>query len=208
MSRSKRAQLPLATPSPPAERADAARNRERVLAAAARLFATHGVDAVTMDDVVAEAGVGKGTLYRRFGDKSGLAAALLDDRERDLQARILSGPPPLGPDGDPRQRMLAFVDAYVGYVLAHLEVVAMSQTANPGARLRTGAHAFWRAHVAHLLREAGMADAEVRAEALLAAMSAEMIGHWRRDGRRSDARILRDLRALAAAMVSAAPPLS
>jgi AcrR family transcriptional regulator len=54
-----------------------------------------------MDAVAAEAGVGKGTLFRRFGDRAGLAVALLDERERDLQAAVLSGPPPLGPGAPP-----------------------------------------------------------------------------------------------------------
>jgi AcrR family transcriptional regulator len=203
MSERRRSSLPLATPPPPPERADAARNRERVLATAARLFAEHGVEAVTMDDIVARAGVGKGTLYRRFGDKSGLARALLDDRERELQARILSGSPPLGPGSDPHERLAAFVEAYVDYVMSHLDVVAMSQTATPGARLRTGAHTFWRSHVAFLLAEAHIADREVRAEALVAAMSAEMIRHWTHDLGRSRARIVRDLKALARALIGA-----
>ena len=38
-----------------------------------------------MDDVAAEAGVGKGTLYRRFGDRSSLLRALIDEPERDFQ---------------------------------------------------------------------------------------------------------------------------
>ena len=54
-----------------------------------------------MDQVAAAAGVGKGTLFRRFGDKSGLAAALLDARERVLQEAVLFGPPPLGPGAPP-----------------------------------------------------------------------------------------------------------
>nr|BFE88362.1 hypothetical protein GCM10020093_109630 [Planobispora longispora] len=69
----------------------------KVLAAAARLFREKGVDNVSMDAVAAEAGVGKGTLFRRFGDKSGLAVALLDERERELQGAILSGPPRSAP---------------------------------------------------------------------------------------------------------------
>src|SRR2546421_4009451 len=80
---------------PRPERADAARNRKRILDAAERLFAEHGVTNVSMDQIAAAAKVGKGTLFRRFGDKAGLAVALLDSRERDLQAAILSGPPPL-----------------------------------------------------------------------------------------------------------------
>src|SRR5690348_4450384 len=116
-------QLPVLPPSPPSERADAARNRRRVLDAAAALFAARGVDAVSMDDVVAAAGVGKGTLYRRFGDKSGLAAAVLDEKERELQTAILSGPPPLGPGAEPGRRLRAFIAAYVEYVTANLDVV-------------------------------------------------------------------------------------
>ena len=99
-----------------------------------------------MDDVAAAAGVGKGTLYRRFGDKSGLASALLDEREAQLQQEMLGGPPPLGPGAAPVERLAAFVDAYLGFVVAHLDLVAMSQTASPGARLRTFTKAEGGAH--------------------------------------------------------------
>src|SRR5437868_5301772 len=56
-----------------AERADAARNRARVLEAAARLFDEQGVENVSMDAIAEAACVGKGTLYRRFGDRARLA---------------------------------------------------------------------------------------------------------------------------------------
>ncbi|MET8984979.1 TetR/AcrR family transcriptional regulator [Nonomuraea wenchangensis] len=162
---------------PPKERADAARNRRKVLAAAARLFAEKGVESVSMDAVAAAAGVGKGTLFRRFGDKSGLAAALLDERERDLQQRILSGSPPLGPGAPARDRLAAFFAAYLEYVLGHLDLVRMSETASPGARFRIGAYRFWHRHVAILLAEARPdADAEPLSHALLAAVSAEVAG--------------------------------
>src|SRR4051812_33163187 len=92
----------------PQERADAARNRQKELAAGRKLFGEHGVDAVSMDAIAAAAAVGKGTLFRRFGDKSGLVAALLDDRERLLQGQILSGPPPLGPGAPAASRVRAF----------------------------------------------------------------------------------------------------
>lgn len=176
-----RVELPVLGDAAVRERADASRNRRRVLAAAERLFAERGVEAVSMDDVVAAAGVGKGTLYRRFGDKSGLAVALLDERKRELQQRILTGPPPLGPDAPPSQRLVAFTVAYLEYVSRHLDLVAMSQTASPGARLRSGAHAFWRQHVAYLLASAGTADPALRADVLLAGLSAEQLIHWLRD---------------------------
>jgi len=66
-------------------RADAARNREKILAAAAELFERDGVEAVTMDAVARAAGVSKGTVFSRFGSRAGLAMALLDEAERELQ---------------------------------------------------------------------------------------------------------------------------
>jgi AcrR family transcriptional regulator len=183
-----RRELPLVAGGVVRERADAARNRRRVLAAAEELFATRGVAAVSMDDVAAAAGVGKGTLYRRFGDRSGLAAALLDERERELQAALLGGPPPLGPGAPAAERVAAFATAYLAYVDAHLDLVEMSQTASPGARLRIGSSRVWRQHCRHLLAEAGAADPDLRADTLLAALTAEQVRQWRRaEGRPADA---------------------
>ncbi|MFI6387854.1 TetR/AcrR family transcriptional regulator [Nonomuraea sp. NPDC050547] len=160
---------------PVAERADAARNREKVLKAAARLFAEKGVEAVSMDTIAAEAGVGKGTLFRRFGDKSGLAVALLDRREQELQERILSGPPPLGPGAPAAERLAAFTAAYLDYLFAHLDLVRMSETASPGARYRIGAYRFWHRHVVILLAEARPgADAEALSHLMLAAVGGEL----------------------------------
>jgi AcrR family transcriptional regulator len=179
-----RAALPLAAGRTPALRADAARNRAKLLTAAAALFRAEGVDGVSLDEIVAAAGVGKGTLFRIFGDKSGLAAALLDERERELQQRMLSGPPPLGPGAGPADRIGAFIREYVGYVAAHIDLVRMSQTARQGARFDTGAHQFWRTHLTYLAGEAGHPDPRLVADVLLAAVTAEQVGQWiRRDGR-------------------------
>ncbi|GAB2934428.1 TetR/AcrR family transcriptional regulator [Streptomyces heilongjiangensis] len=175
-----RPDLPVLDHGVPHERADAARNRLKVLAAAEKLFGERGVDAVSMDEVAAEAKVGKGTLYRRFGDKSGLAAALLDERGRALQQRMLSGPPPLGPGAPAEDRLVAFVQEYLAYLDSQLDLVLMSQTAAPGARFRNGAHAFFVQHVHVLLQEAGADDARARAEFLMAGLAAEQVRHWRR----------------------------
>ncbi len=176
-----RTELPVLCVGVVRERADAARNRERVLAAAERLFAERSVAQVTMDDVAAAAGVGKGTLYRRFTDRGGLAVALLDSRERQLQQAILTGPPPLGPGATAADRLAAFVTSYLALVARHLDLVLLSQTATPGARLRTGAHGFWRQHCTLLLREAGAPDPELRADLLLAGLSADQVRHWLHD---------------------------
>ncbi|MEU6860750.1 helix-turn-helix domain-containing protein [Glycomyces sp. NPDC046736] len=161
----------LRTPPPPKERSDAARNRAAILDAAAELFAEHGVESVSMDQVAEAAGVGKGTLFRRFGDKAGLAVALLDARERALQEAVLSGPPPLGPGAPEAERLLAFADAYLDYALAHLPLVRMSETASVGARYRIGAYRFWHRHVTILLPRSP--DAASTAHALLAGVAAE-----------------------------------
>jgi len=171
-------QLPVLDVGVVRERADAARNRLRVLAAAERLFTERGVTGVTMDEIAAEAGVGKGTLYRRFGDKGGLAVALLDERERELQERVIRGAPPLGPGAPPPARLAAFVTAYLDLVVTQLDLVLMSETSSPGARLRTGAYAFWRQHCGYLLREAGAAEPDLCAALLLAGLAAEQVRHW------------------------------
>jgi AcrR family transcriptional regulator len=169
--------------SPPArERADAARNREKILAAAATLFAARGVDDVSMDAIALAAGVGKGTLFRRFSDKSGLAAALIDDRERRLQARILTGRPPLGPGADRVERLAAFVVAYLRHLEPVLDVVRLSETAAPMARFRIGSYAFWRRHLEMLLDDAGAADATYTAEALLQLLAADLLTRQRARG--------------------------
>ena len=179
-SGSARAPLELSRTSPPKERADAARNRAAVLDAAARLFRKHGVAAVSMDAVAAAAGVGKGTLFRRFGDKAGLATAVLDEQERALQQAILTGPAPLGPGrpggrrpGD-AARLRAFVDGYLDYALPHLDLIRVSETGSPGARYRIGAYRFWHRHVSLLL--AHHADPDALAHALLAPLAAEHLG--------------------------------
>jgi AcrR family transcriptional regulator len=172
--------LPLAEDAP-RERADAARNRVKVLAAAEELFARHGPDCVSMEAIAAAAGVGKGTLFRRFGDRAGLAHALLDDRERRLQDDMIRGEPPLGPGAPACERLIAFGRA----VLAQSdEPRAILMAADVGgARYRHPAYAAWHAHVAMLLREADAdIDAEPVADFLLAGLRADLITHLQERG--------------------------
>lgn len=108
---------------PRAERADAARNRELLLAAARAMIAENGVENVTMDALAERAGVGKGTVFRRFGTRAGIFRALLDDSEYRFQERVLSGPPPLGPGAPPRERLIAYGRLRTGFLLEHLSIV-------------------------------------------------------------------------------------
>jgi AcrR family transcriptional regulator len=73
-----------ATPDRPL-RSDAERNRMRILEAAARVFAERGLD-VPLDDIADAAGVGVGTVYRRFPDKDALIDALFEDKIADVEA--------------------------------------------------------------------------------------------------------------------------
>lgn len=66
-------------------RRDAERNRQRVLAAARELFAERGLE-VTLDDIARAAGVGIGTVYRRFPDKEQLIDALFEERMEEIAA--------------------------------------------------------------------------------------------------------------------------
>jgi AcrR family transcriptional regulator len=167
--------LPLAEETP-RERSDAARNRMKVLAAAEELFARHGPDCVSMEAIAAAAGVGKGTLFRRFGDRAGLAHALLDERERRLQEQMIRGEPPLGPGAPPRERLIAFGCALLALPDEHRAILVAADVG--GARFRHPAYAFWRTHVAVLLREADPTlDAEVIADFLLAGLRADLIRH-------------------------------
>jgi AcrR family transcriptional regulator len=168
------------------ERRDKTRNRAKVLAAAADLFAAHGVESTTIDEIAAEAGVGVGTIYRGFGDKGGLVAAILDERERELQDRLLSGPPPLGPGAPPTQRIAAFLEALAKLVESSYELLLVSENHTPGARYRIGSYGAWRLHLASLIHEANgpAKDSQTEsllADALLAPLAADLYRHQRRD---------------------------
>lgn len=68
-------------------RADAERNRRRILEAAATVFAERGLD-VSLDDIAAAAGVGVGTVYRRFPDKDALIDALFEDKIAEVEREM------------------------------------------------------------------------------------------------------------------------
>lgn len=169
--------LPVLGRSP---RADAARNRRKILDAAEDLFSCRGVGNVSMDDIAQAAGVGKGTLYRGFGDRAGLAFALLDRDEAAFQEGFLRGDPPLGPGAPPRARLDAFFAALSTHTEAHLDLLADAETAAPGARYRAGPYVAHHAHVAMLIAQlVPDADATGLAHALLAPYGGELYRHLR-----------------------------
>src|SRR3954453_12351172 len=162
--------------SVPQERGDAARNRALLLEAARRLIAEHGADAVSMDDIAAAAGVGKGTLFRRFGSRAGLMMVLLDEDEQASQRAFLFGPGPLGPDAPPLERLLAFGRERLRFVHTHQ---ALLSDAARDPQMRYGAPAMGlRTHVRVLLEAAKTTgDLDVQADALVALLDPDYVHH-------------------------------
>jgi AcrR family transcriptional regulator len=172
-------ELPVADAEPKV-RADAERNREKVLCAARELFSEHGVENVSMDAIAAAAGVGKGTLFRRFGDRAGLALALLEENTRQLQEGAIRGPAPLGPGAPPRERLKAIGRAQLALLEDHADLMAAGES-NPKARFRSGPYAFLRLHMGLLVREADpYCDWELVTEFLLAPFAADAFLYSRR----------------------------
>ena len=162
------------------ERADAARNREAILCAAQRLVSERGVDAVTMDEVACAAGVGKGTLFRRFGDRNGLLRALLDERERAFQESFIRGPAPLGPGARAYERLIAYGERRLEEIEIQGELLAAAEAGAPGDRLAHRVYGAHRAHLRALLLEAAPGcDADYLADVLLGALTAELVLHQR-----------------------------
>ncbi|GAB2996627.1 TetR/AcrR family transcriptional regulator [Saccharothrix stipae] len=159
------------------ERADAAKNRAKILAAATEIVAARGIEGLAMADVAAASGVGVGTLYRRFGDRSGLAHALIDASEHEFQAAFLTGPPPVGPGAPAADRIRAFLHALVDRTLAQLDLLLMAETTGPFARFG-GAYDVHHRHLTVLLTQARPdVDAAFTADALLAPLAANLVAH-------------------------------
>jgi AcrR family transcriptional regulator len=157
------------------ERIDAARNRTAIIEAAERLLRDHGAEAITMDQLACEAGVGKGTLFRRFGDRASLFHALLDESERRLQDGFIRGPAPLGPGAPPAQRLIAFGHELLSLTQERGELLLAAQPAEPVLRYRSPVHVAYRAHLTHLLRVLRTPDPDYLADVLLAALAPELV---------------------------------
>jgi AcrR family transcriptional regulator len=161
---------------PRVERADALRNRLHLLAMAREMLTEQNADKLTMDGLAERAGLGKGTVFRRFGTRAGIFRALLDDDERAFQEQVLSGPPPLGPGATPLDRLIAYGRARVGFMLQHREI---ARAALDGSQpIPAGSErALSRVHIRMLLGQIhlGTADLNVLAFELTAALEGPLL---------------------------------
>lgn len=168
------------------ERADAVRNRRAILAATEELLAVHRPQDISMEQVAAAAGVGKGTVFHRFGNRMGLMHALMVERAQALEEAVTAGPPPLGEGAPDRGRLLAFLDAIVKVVgrnkslMAELAYSAAAQPPTkehaPQERDKHPVYQFWHGHISALIAaQRPDADAELIAHLMLGALHSEPI---------------------------------
>lgn len=160
---------------PRAERADAVRNRRHLLDVAREMIAEHGVEKVTMDGLAERAGLGKGTVFRRFGTRAGIFIALLDEDDRAFQESMLSGPPPLGPGADPVRRLIAYGRARIAFLVDHHAIVRAAL--DPTQPVPAGEGTVSRLHIRMLLGQAGLniADLDSLAVQLTAALDGPLL---------------------------------
>ncbi|WP_327179305.1 TetR/AcrR family transcriptional regulator [Streptomyces sp. NBC_01335] len=170
--------LPLAGHEPQ-ERADAARNRIRLLEAASRLVREVGAENVTMEAVATAAHVGKGTVFRRFGDRVGLMNALIDHAEKEFQNAVICGPPPLGPGAPPLERLEAFGVHTIRHMTKYVDLYVEADNC-PTRRYSAPARTVRACHVTDLLRRTGVrGDLEMLTQVLLAYLDPSFLNHHR-----------------------------
>ncbi|MCC3275470.1 TetR/AcrR family transcriptional regulator [Arthrobacter sp. zg-Y20] len=190
-------------PVPSGIRGDAERNRLRLLEEARELVAAGGADALTMEALARRAGLGKGTVFRRFGSRSGLMQALLEHVEAGFRADWMSGPPPLGPGAPALARLQAFGSARLSLLMVNSEL-ARAADVDPRTRYRNPSRALAVAHLAGLLREAGrVRDPELAAYQLAAFLDAGLLLHLRGEAGMDQTRLEQGWTDLVAALVRA-----
>jgi AcrR family transcriptional regulator len=175
---------------PGRERRDAAEHRQQILKAATRLFAERGVQTVTMDDVARAAGVGKGTLYRRYADKGLLCLAVLHACWRHFQDEVADE---LARNADrlsPLARLDLFLARLVAWNEAHVDWLSAIADAAGGEHrggLCRGPLFQWTHEIsADLLAqaaqqgEASIEDPVYLADVLLAALNVDLYLYQRR----------------------------
>ncbi|MGN5237447.1 MULTISPECIES: TetR family transcriptional regulator [unclassified Rhodococcus (in: high G+C Gram-positive bacteria)] len=162
-------------PQPKKERSDAARNRRAILDATDALLAAHGSEHVSIDQIAAAAGVGKGTIFHRFGSRAGLMRELVRERALVLRDAVTDGGPPLGPGAPAPDRLLAYFDAMFRLIVDNVELMIAYDNSTSEAQ-EDEINVFWARHIAALLAEARPdVDATVLGRLLLGALNPDVI---------------------------------
>ncbi|MFB7056011.1 TetR/AcrR family transcriptional regulator [Streptomyces vinaceus] len=196
------------TPAP-AERADAARNRLRILDAARSLLAADGAADLSLDAVAKEAGVGVGTVYRRFHDRAGLVYALIEDNENRFQAaftrRCEEGSP------SAHERLSGFLHGLADLVEANRGLLLLAEASAPAGRYHSAPFRRHHEQITGMVAElAPGPDARYLADLLLMAFTPGLFD-FQRTGRGWDVDRIKDgldtlVRGIAAAGAAGPPP--
>ncbi len=179
--------------APPPERRDAAENRLRILAAVKKLLQQRPMAEICMDEVAREAGVGKGTLYRRFEDRSALCRALLHQEATLLQNFVLGGMG-LGLGAPWLTRLDHLLRALFDFAHQHAPLLSEAQKFERGpGRYDHPAHRWQRDSIVAYLERAIVAgeleplDPAVTADFLLAALDPDLLLWHAQQGRGREA---------------------
>ncbi|MEU5693996.1 helix-turn-helix domain-containing protein [Actinosynnema sp. NPDC020468] len=159
-----------------AERSDAARNRLAILAAAERLIGERGLDRVCMEDVAAAAGVGKGTVFRRFGDREGLVQAVVAHGAQEWlaesEALLTAGEVPA------EERVVTFVGRLFDHVVARLPLIRALERVASDDSACDGNATLTQTRLATLIAQVNPGlDAHYAAHALLANLRGDVLHH-------------------------------
>ncbi len=129
-----------------------------------------------MDALAQRAGLGKGTVFRRFGTRAGIFQALLDDDERDFQQHVLAGPPPLGPGAPPLDRLMAYGHARIDFLIGHREIARATLDGRESVPAGSQTPMSW-AHIRFLLGEIrlGAVDLDILSTQLTAALDGPLL---------------------------------
>lgn len=188
------------------ERRDAAANRQLILAAARRLFAAQGVDATSMEEIGRAAGVGQGTLYRRFAHKGELCEALLNEDLAQFDQRVEAVLEQTGGQHSPLGQLEWLLTEYVAIMQQHIPLLAVIHEAATGARRTTfyqsPLYRWMHERIAGLLRAAVAAGEAVElddiftADAILAAVASPLFSFQQAERGFTTERILAGARRL------------
>jgi len=149
------------------------RDRDRILAATSKLIAQGGVEAATTRAVATAAKVQAPTLYRMFGDKRGLLAAVVEDSLRRYVAQKVAR----RPNPDPLEDLRDGWDLHVEFGLSHPGLIAiMSSDPTPAARTGTAeGEDHLRRRIQNLARAGRLRVTEERAIDLVRAMGTGVV---------------------------------
>ena len=157
--------------------------RERLLAAASRLFYREGINGVGVDRILEEAGVTRATMYRHFAGKEALVVAYLESEDATLRGYFADAE---ADGGTPTELLGRIIDTIALDITSYhtrgcpfINAAAEFPDADSAVRRIVTAHRTWlRQSLSELARAAGLPDPEASAAALVLLRDAALVGGY------------------------------